>query len=107
MVSADHRRHPFWRMVALSFVVIGVIAFRWDTNLSGLLVVMPYIPGQTTVAYVSYVPSLIEVVAGLGIVAYGLLAFSLGVRYLNVVNHRLATEEVETVAADMLETAPA
>ncbi|MFH1183729.1 MAG: NrfD/PsrC family molybdoenzyme membrane anchor subunit [Chloroflexota bacterium] len=101
------RRHPFWRMVALGLVVIGVIAFRWDTNLSGLLVVMPYLPGQQTIAYTSYVPSLIEMVAGLGIVAYGLLAFSLGVRYLNVVNHRLATEERETVTARLPETVPA
>jgi Ni/Fe-hydrogenase subunit HybB-like protein len=107
LLNAYTRGHPFWRMVALSLIVIGVIAFRWDTNLSGLLVVMPYIPGQQTVAYVSYVPSLIEVVAGLGIVAYGLLAFSLGVRYLNVVNHRMATEEVETVAAELRETVPA
>ena len=101
------RRHPFWRMVALSLIVIGVIAFRWDTNLSGLLVVMPYLPGQQTVAYVSYVPSLIEVVAGLGIIAYGLLAFSLGVRYLNVVNHRLTTEAVKQVAGELRETVPA
>jgi Ni/Fe-hydrogenase subunit HybB-like protein len=107
LLTSYTRRHPFWRMIALSLIVIGVIAFRWDTNLSGLLVVMPYIPGQQTVAYVSYVPSLIEAVAGLGIVAYGLLAFSLGVRYLNVVNHRVATESVETVVAELRETVPA
>jgi Ni/Fe-hydrogenase subunit HybB-like protein len=101
------RRHPFWRMLALGMIVIGVIAYRWDTNLSGLMVAMPYLPGQQTVAYAWYVPSLIELVAGLGIVAYGLLAFSLGVRYLGVVNHRLTTEELETSAAPFPETVPA
>jgi Ni/Fe-hydrogenase subunit HybB-like protein len=98
------RGHPFWRMLALSLVVIGVIAYRWDTNLSGLLVVMPYLPGSQSVAYASYSPSLVEVVAGLGVVAYGLLAFSLGVRYLNVVNHRLATEEWRAATVEAAET---
>ena len=44
------RRHPFWQMVALGLVALGVIAYRWDINLSGLLVVVPYLPGQSTVA---------------------------------------------------------
>jgi Ni/Fe-hydrogenase subunit HybB-like protein len=30
----------------------------------------------------------VEILSGAGVVAYGLLAFSLGVRYLNVVDHR-------------------
>lgn len=91
------RRHPFWRMIALGLVVVGVIAFRWDTNMSGLLVVMPYAPGQGGIAYGSYAPSFVEIVTGLGVIAYGLLAFSLGVRYLKVVDHRLAVEEHRTV----------
>jgi molybdopterin-containing oxidoreductase family membrane subunit len=107
LLSAYTRRHPFWRMLALGLVVIGVIAYRWDTNLSGLLVVMPYLPGQQTISYVSYVPSLVEVVTGMGVIAYGLLAFSLGVRYLNVVDHRLATEEREAATVRLPEAVPA
>jgi len=107
LLSAYTRRHPFWRMLALGLVVIGVITYRWDTNLSGLLVVMPYLPGQQTISYVSYVPSLVEVVTGMGVIAYGLLAFSLGVRYLNVVDHRLATEEREAATAKLPEAVPA
>ena len=34
----------------------------------------------------------------MGVIAYGLLAFSLGVRYLSVVDHRYAVEEPQTVA---------
>ena len=70
------RQNPFWRMVALALVVVGVVAYRWDTNLSGLLVVMPYLPGQQAVAYASYTPSLIEIVTGMGVIAYGLAGAS-------------------------------
>jgi Ni/Fe-hydrogenase subunit HybB-like protein len=101
------RKHPFWRMVALGLIVVGVIAYRWDTNMSGLLVVMPYLPGQQVIQYVSYKPSLVEVVAGLGVIAYGLLTFSLGVRYLNIVDHRYAAVERRTVSAKLPETVPA
>ncbi len=100
------RKHPFWRMVALGFVVLGVIAYRWDTNLSGLMVVMSYIPGQPAVSYTSYVPSLVEITSGLGIIAYGLLAFSLGVRYLKVVDHRITVEEAETVTVESVQRMP-
>ncbi len=100
------RKNPFWRMVALGLVVIGVIAYRWDTNLSGLLVVVSYLPGQTAVQYTSYFPSWIELVSGSGIIAYGLLAFSLGVRYLRVVDHRLTVEEAESIPAEARQTVP-
>ena len=40
----------------------------------------------------------------MGIVAYGLLAFSLGVKYLRVVDHRLTEEEHETVTVHSTET---
>jgi Ni/Fe-hydrogenase subunit HybB-like protein len=101
------RQNRFWRMVALALVVVGVVAYRWDTNLSGLLVVMPYIPGQQPVAYASYTPSFIEIVTGTGVIAYGLLAFSLGVKYLSVVDHRLVAEEHRTARESVPETVPA
>ncbi len=97
------RRHPFWRMIALGLVVGGVVAFRWDTNISGQLMVISYLPGQPTVAYTSYFPSLVEFVTGLGVIAFGLMAFSLGVRYLKVVDHRYAAEEHETVKVEETE----
>ena len=100
------RRNPFWRMIALGLVVVGVVAFRWDTNLSGLLVVMSYLPGQAAIAYTSYSPSLVELVTALGIVAYGLLAFSIGVRYLRVVDHRYAVDEQEAARVESTETVP-
>jgi Ni/Fe-hydrogenase subunit HybB-like protein len=86
------RMNRFWRMVALLLVAVGVVAFRWDTNIAGFLVVMPYVTGQA-IAYASYRPSWIEIMAGAAIIAYGLTAFSLGVRYLRVVDHSLVEEE--------------
>ena len=100
------RLNPFWRMTALFLVAAGVVAFRWDTNISGLLVVMPYVPGQL-VAYTSYAPSLIELLTGAAIIAYGLTAFSLGVRYLRVVDHSLIETEHETVEVKATEPATA
>jgi Ni/Fe-hydrogenase subunit HybB-like protein len=100
------RRHPFWRMLALGLVVLGVIAYRWDTNLSGLLVVISYVPAQPGISYTSYMPSMIEIVSALGIIAYGLLAFSIGVRYLKVVDHRMTVDEPVTVNVETAERIP-
>ena len=96
------RANPFWRMLALFLVAAGVVAFRWDTNISGLMVVMPYVPGQA-IAYTNYVPSLVEILAGSAIIAYGLTAFSLGVKFLRVVDHSLVEAEHETVKVDATE----
>lgn len=101
------RRHPFWRMLALGLVALGVVLFRWDTNLSGELLLVSFLPGALTVSYTSYTPSLVEIITGAGVIAYGLLAFSLGVRYLKVVDHRvMAEEEAHTVAVKSAEQVP-
>ncbi len=93
LLKKDTRLNPFWRMAALLMIVGGVVAYRYDTNLSGQLIMLSYLPGQPSVLYTDYTPSLIEWVAGLGVIAYGMLAFSLGVRYLRVVDHTLVEEE--------------
>jgi Ni/Fe-hydrogenase subunit HybB-like protein len=105
LLNKKTRSMPFWRMLALALVVAGVAAYRWDTNMSGLLIVLSYLPGQPSVGYTSYTPSLVEIAAGIGVIAYGLLAFSLGVRYLKVVDHGVAPEPA--VAEDKLVVEPA
>jgi len=97
------RLSPFWRMLALVMVVGGVIAFRYDINIVGQLAVISYLPGEAVVSYTTYSPSLVEWASGMGIVAYGLLAFSLGVKYLRVVDHRLTEEEHEVVTVKSTE----
>jgi Ni/Fe-hydrogenase subunit HybB-like protein len=96
------RMNRFWRMIALFLVAAGVVAFRWDTNITGFLVVMPYLPGQA-IAYTSYRPSLVEILTGAAIIAYGFTAFSLGVKYLRVVDHTLVETEHETVKVESTE----
>lgn len=105
LLKQSTRQNRFWRMVALLLVVGGVVAFRWDVNLSGFLVVVSYLPGIPTVTYTSYTPSLIEIGAALGVIGFGLTAFSLGVRYLKVVDHRFAAEEHVVVKEEMQERA--
>ncbi len=99
------RQNPFWRMVALFLIAAGVVAYRWDTNLVGLLVVISYLPGPMQIAYTTYRPAPIEWITTLGILAYGLLAFSLGVKYLRVVDHRWVTEEAKNVHIEAEEVA--
>ncbi len=95
LLNKKTRANPFWRMLALALVVGGLVAYRWDTNLSGLLIVLSYLPGDLAVAYTSYQPSLIEIVSGMGILAFGFLAFSLGVRYLEVVNNHKTMQHAQ------------
>lgn len=91
------RLSPLWRMLGLAMIVGGVVAFRFDTNIVGFLAVISYLPGEAVVSYTSYTPSLVEWASAMGIVSYGLLAFSLGVKYLRVVDHRITSEIHETV----------
>jgi Ni/Fe-hydrogenase subunit HybB-like protein len=92
-------------MIALFLLAGGVVAFRWGINISGFMVVMPYVPGQA-IAYTSYRPSIIEILTGSAIIAYGLTVFSLGVKYLRVVDHTLIEKEHETVEVNSTETVP-
>jgi molybdopterin-containing oxidoreductase family membrane subunit len=82
------RRQIPLQILALALVVGGVVAYRWDVTMAGQLVVLTYLPQEITARYTQYVPSLIEFLSGAGIVAYGVLAVTLGVRYLNLVDHR-------------------
>ena len=68
-------------------MVGGVIAYRWDTNMVGQLVVQNPLFQNGEIFYARYVPSTIEFLAAGGIIAFGLMVFTLGVRYLKVVDH--------------------
>jgi len=101
LLNKKTRLIPALRMLALVLVVGGVVAYRWDTNLSGLLVLVSYLPGEPTVSYTTYHPSIVEWLAATGIVSYGLMLFSLGVRYLHVVDHTIYDVEHEAVAEEV------
>lgn len=91
------------QVVALTLIVAGVVAFRWDVNMSGLLIILTYLPQEITAVYTTYFPSIIEIISGLGVLAYGALAVTIGVRYLNLIDHPIRrierVEEPVPVAA--------
>jgi Ni/Fe-hydrogenase subunit HybB-like protein len=103
LLKKKWRADPVLRVLALMLVVGGVVAYRWDTNLAGQLVLLTYLPQEITARYTEYFPSMIEFVTGAGVVAYGLLMFTLGVRWLGVVDHR----EVHHEEAHVPEPQPA
>ncbi len=84
------RQNQVLRMIALLGVSAGVVAYRWDVNLVGQLIVLTYLPHEIVARYTSYFPSLIEFMVGGAVVAYGLLGVTIGVRYLNIVDHKAA-----------------
>ena len=76
------------------------MAFRWDVNMAGLLVILTYLPQEINTIYTTYFPSLIEILSGVGVVAYGALAITLGVRYLNLIDHE--QEEVKAIEHEVV-----
>jgi molybdopterin-containing oxidoreductase family membrane subunit len=100
LLSNKLRKQPASRMLALAMVVGGLIAYRWDTNMIGQMVIFAQRPELSAPLYVQYSPALVEIVVGAAVIAYGLLAFSLGVRYLKLVDHPV--EEPAPVPAPQL-----
>ena len=88
------RRSWSAQIIALTLIVAGVVAYRWDVNMSGLLVILTYLPQEINTIYTTYFPSTIEILSGLGVLAFGALAITLGVRYLNLIDHYGKEKEV-------------
>ena len=105
LLRSKWRANPNLRMLALLMVVGGLVAYRWDVNLSGQLVVLSYLPKAIETMYTTYRPALIEWLVGGGVVAFGMFAFTLGVQYLGVVDHGVEENATEPVLGT--ETAPA
>jgi Ni/Fe-hydrogenase subunit HybB-like protein len=94
LLSSRLRKNERLHILALAMVVGGLVAFRWDTNIAGQLVVLNDLAKGTVTSYTNYFPSLIEVMVGAGVLAYGVLAVTLGIRYLRVVDHSEVEETV-------------
>jgi len=92
LFNSKTRKNEFFQILAVLLVVGGVIAYRWDTNMVGQLIVQKPILNEFAPLYAQYSPSLIEIGVGAGIIAFGLMAFTIGVKYLKVVDHNEGTE---------------
>jgi menaquinone reductase, integral membrane subunit len=79
------RRNDRAVMVGLGLIVMAVVVNRWNVTLSGLVVPPEWSPGVIgNVVAVSYSPTTIEVMVSVGILAYALMGFTLGVKYLPI-----------------------
>ena len=86
LLNGRLRKSQPLQLLALLLVIGGLIAYRWDINMVGQLVVFSNLPQGIIPLYTQYTPALIEIVVGVGVIAYALFAFTLGVRYLKVVD---------------------
>lgn len=96
LLWARTREEDRFVMLATMLIVMGVVVNRWDTNLSGLIMTVAYTDAATP-TLITYTPTWIEWAATFGVVAYGLMAFTLGVRYLPVFTEEHHEKEVEHV----------
>ncbi len=69
---------------ALLMVVGGLIAYRWDTTMVGQTVVQSPLSTAFAPQFATYSPSIVEIVSGAGIIAFGLFAITLGIRNLHL-----------------------
>jgi molybdopterin-containing oxidoreductase family membrane subunit len=87
LLSHRLRKNDRYTMLALGLIIAGVTVNRWNVTLSGLIAPPQWSPGVIgTLLSASYLPTWNEIIVSLGIIAYALLAFSFGVRYLPIYN---------------------
>lgn len=79
------RENDYMLLLGCALAITGVVMLRWNVTISGLVVPQDWSPGVAFLfPRLSYHPTLPEIGAFLGIIAYALLAFTLAVRYLPV-----------------------
>jgi len=79
------RKNDWYSILALGLIIVGVTMNRWNVTLSGLVAPPQWSPGVLgSVLAASYLPTWNEIIVSLGIIAYALLAFSFGVKYLPI-----------------------
>jgi molybdopterin-containing oxidoreductase family membrane subunit len=79
------RKNDRYTMAALALIILGVTVNRWNVTLSGLIAPPRWSPGVLgSVLSASYLPTWTEIIVSIGIIAYALLAFSFGVKYLPI-----------------------
>jgi len=85
LLNPQLRKNDKYSILALGLIIVGVTVNRWNVTLSGLVAPPQWSPGVLgKVLAASYLPTWNEIVVSLGIIAYALLAFSFGVKYLPI-----------------------
>lgn len=85
------RRNDTALMSGLALIILGLIVNRWNVTLSGLVAPPEWSPGVLgNVVAASYFPTWIEIAVSLGVLAYGLMGFTLGARFLPIFSRKRA-----------------
>ena len=85
LLSNQLRKNDRYTIFALASIIAGVTVNRWNVTLSGLVAPPQWSPGVIgRILSASYLPTWNEIIVSLGIIAYALLAFSFGVKYLPI-----------------------
>ncbi len=72
-----------------ALVIMGVVVNRWNVTLSGLVAPPQWSYGVLGGHLVnSYIPSIPEVLVTLGVISFGMMAFTLGVKYLPIFENK-------------------
>jgi molybdopterin-containing oxidoreductase family membrane subunit len=95
------RRNQNALILAAFMVIAGLVINRWNMTLSGFVIPLDWSPGVRDVFPVNfYEPALVEWGVAIGIVAYSWLAFTLGVRFLNIYPEARAIDQPEPAEPD-------
>lgn len=98
LLSPSTRKNDRLLILSLAMIVLAVVMNRWNVTLSGLVAPPEWSPGILGDAYaVPYIPTWTEIAVTVGILAYSMLAFTLGVRYLPIFPHVKRKEEIHKV----------
>lgn len=85
MLWGRMRRNRNLLMLGAFMIIVGLVINRWNVTLSGFVIPLDWSPGVRDVFPLNtYSPALVEWGVAIGIVAYSWLAFTLGVRFLNI-----------------------
>ena len=85
LLNSQLRKNDRYSLFALGAIIVGVTVNRWNVTLSGLVAPPQWSPGVLgRILSASYLPSWNEIIVSFGIIAYALLAFSFGVKYLPI-----------------------
>ncbi|NDJ34341.1 MAG: polysulfide reductase NrfD [Chloroflexi bacterium] len=98
------RRNFWWLSLASLLTVVGIVFLRWNVTVAGLVVPLDWSPGSAFLfPRIFYAPTVPELGAFFGIVAYALLGYTLAVRFLPIFEE----EEEPPSSMPIDETAPA
>jgi menaquinone reductase, integral membrane subunit len=86
------RRNQNVLILAALMVIAGLVINRWNMTLSGFVIPLDWAPGTREIFPIqTYEPAAVEWGVAIGIVAYSWLAFTLGLRFLNLYPHTEGT----------------